>query len=132
VTSTKKIVKVNGKAKMDLDGLVERATAKKNGTVMDIGSSKVKKDDRQATRLAFIKQNAATILKAWDALKWKKSGAALNRVLPGMHNKWVDEVLMLAGLRQSGEEVVIKAVNEDKPLLKDIVAPRKVEARANK
>ena len=122
---------LNGKPKpkMDLDNLVKNATARKNGTVMDIGSPKKKaepkakpKINRTTERRSFIKQNAATILKAWDALKGKKSGAALNRVLPGMHNKWIDEVLMLAGLRQSGEEVVIKAVAEDKPFLKDVVA----------
>jgi len=77
--------------------------------------------DRRAERRSFIKQNGPTILKAWADLKGKKSGAALNRVLPGMHNKWVDEVLMLAGLRKSGEQVVIDAVAEDKSFLKDVV-----------
>ena len=81
--------------------------------------------DRRAKRRSFIRQNSATILKAWDALpEGKRSAAALNRVLPGMHNKWVDEVLMLAGLRKSGEQVVIDAVAEDKSFLKDLVVPQ--------
>jgi len=96
------------------------------------GKAKPKaKVDRATERRSFIKQNTQTILKAWNALEeGKRSGAALNRVLPGMHNKWVDEVLMLNGLRQSGEEVVIKAVNEDKAFLKDVVVARKAEPKA--
>jgi len=97
--------------------LIDRLNAEKAN-----GKAKPKVN-RQTERLAFIKQNAATILKAWDGLKGKKSGAALNRVLPKTWScKWNDEVLMLHGLRKSGEEVVIKAVAEDKPFLKDVVA----------
>ena len=124
--------KLNGKPtskpkpKMDLDGLVKRANQPK----AKVKAINGKKDDRQTQRLAFIKQNSATILQAWDALKGKKSAAALNRVLPGMHNKWVDEVLMLNGLRQSGEKVVTDAVAADKPLLKDVVVARKSEPKA--
>jgi len=96
---------VNGKAKV-----TEKAPVKA-------------KDDRQTQRLVFIKANTQTILKAWADLKGKKSGAALNRVLPKTWScKWIDEVLMLAGLRQSGEKVVIDAVQADKSFLKDVVA----------
>lgn len=90
------------------------------------------KGDSQAKRLDFIKQNGRTILKAWDGLKGKKSGAAVLRVLPSTwHNKWIDECLMLAGLRQSGEKVVIEAVAADKSFLKDIVVVKKA-ANASK
>ena len=106
--------------------LIDRLNAEKvNGKAKPKAKAPVKtKVNRQTERLAFIKQNSATILKAWNALpEGKRSGAALNRVLPKTWScKWNDEVLMLHGLRKSGEEVVIKAVAEDKPLLKDVVA----------
>lgn len=112
---------LEGKPKMDLNGLVKRANP---------DTPKVKKDDRQATRLEFVRTNSATILKAWAGLKGKKSGAALNRALPKLHNKFVDEVLMLHDLRKSGEKCVIEAVAEDAPLLKDMVQCQKVKAKA--
>jgi hypothetical protein len=106
--------------------LVDRLNAEKkpkaNGKSKPKAKAPVKpKVDRAAERRSFIKQNGPTILKAWDALEeGKRSGAALNRTLPSTWScKWIDEVLMLAGLRQSGEQVVIKAVAEDKPFLKN-------------
>jgi len=154
-TATGKVVKEKSKALIAREAKEEASVARFKATaskVMDVlnksvdagkdikvnGKAKPKakapvkpKVNRQTERLAFIRQNSATILKAWDALpEGKRSGAALNRVLPKQwHNKFIDEVLMLNGLRQSGEQVVIKAVNEDKPLLKNGKAKADSEAQ---
>jgi hypothetical protein len=151
-TSAEKIVKANGKSKVLIAREAKEAESvarfkARASKVMDVlnksatgnlgttspGQDKAKVEvTRQAERLAFIRQNSATILKAWNALEeGKRSGAAMNRVLPKQwKNKWIDEVLMLNGLRKSGEEVVIKAVAEDAPLLKDVVKAKAKEVRA--
>ena len=147
-TTTGKVVKEKSKGLIAREAKEQASVARFNAQtakVMDVldkpvvnGKAKPKakapvkpKVDRAAERRSFIKQNSATILKAWNALEeGKRSGAAVNRVLPKTWScKWIDEVLMLNGLRQSGEQVVIKAVAEDKPFLKNGKAKANSEAQ---